>query len=174
MSSYNWWTAKLLMQKQHVHIFILFISFHPPSLNAWFFRLEHQWVFEPSVIVAYESLSCPQCEKMDLKTIQSLLERVQMHKNAGKPKNCGSWRIFVKTADSLTVQDKQGTHEQLSLTKNTAVDHSANNTVLRIKGMQTFERGHFYEFNYYFLLWIICKHLYVNLIDLDLIQVSTK
>ncbi len=24
-------------------------------------------MFEPSVIVVYESLSCPQCEKMDLK-----------------------------------------------------------------------------------------------------------
>ncbi len=42
--------------------------------------------FEPSVIVGYESLSCPQCENMDLKIIQSLLERVQIHKNAGKPK----------------------------------------------------------------------------------------
>ncbi len=35
--------------------------------------------------VAYESLSCPQYEKMDLKIIQALLERVQTHKNAGKP-----------------------------------------------------------------------------------------
>ncbi len=26
-------------------------------------------MFEPSVIVANESLSCPQCEKMDLKII---------------------------------------------------------------------------------------------------------
>ncbi len=40
-------------------------------------------MFEPSVIVIYESLSHPQCEKMDLKIIQSLLERVQIHKNAG-------------------------------------------------------------------------------------------
>ncbi len=44
-------------------------------------------MFESSVIVANESLSCPRCEKMDLKIIQSLLERVQIHKNAGKPKN---------------------------------------------------------------------------------------
>ncbi len=43
--------------------------------------------------------------------------------------------FFWRTADSLTVQDKQGTHEQLSLNKHTAVDHSDNNTVLRIKGM---------------------------------------
>ncbi len=36
--------------------------------------------------------------------------------------------------------------------KSTAVDHSGNNTVLRIKGMYTFERGQFYKCNY-FLLW---------------------
>ncbi len=38
-------------------------------------------MFESSVIVANESLSYLQCEKMDLKIIQSLLERVQIHKN---------------------------------------------------------------------------------------------
>ncbi len=38
-------------------------------------------MFESSVIVSYESLSCPPCEKMDLKIIQSFLERVQIHKN---------------------------------------------------------------------------------------------
>ncbi len=47
--------------------------------------------------------------------------------------------FFWRTADSLTVQDKQGTHEQLSqrkeINKNTAVDHSGNNTILRIKQM---------------------------------------
>ncbi len=26
--------------KENVHIFILFKSFHPPALNAWFFLLE--------------------------------------------------------------------------------------------------------------------------------------
>ncbi len=44
-------------------------------------------MFESSVIVTYESLRCAQCEKMHLNTIQSLLERVQIHKNAGKPQN---------------------------------------------------------------------------------------
>ncbi len=44
-------------------------------------------MFESSVIGAYESLSRPQCEKMDLNIIQSLLERIQIHKNAGKPNN---------------------------------------------------------------------------------------
>ncbi len=30
---------------------------------------------EPFLIVVFESINCPQCEKMDLKIIQSLLER---------------------------------------------------------------------------------------------------
>ncbi len=42
----------------------------------------------------------------------------------------GAEGFFWRTADSLTVQHKQETHEQLSLNKNTAVDHSENNTVL--------------------------------------------
>ncbi len=35
-------------------------------------------MFEPLLIVLYEYLSCPPCEMMDLKIIQSLLERVQI------------------------------------------------------------------------------------------------
>ncbi len=91
------------------------------------------------VIVAYESLSCLQCEKMDLKIIQSTIIIVGKGSNTQK---CWTTKAFVgpegffwMTADSLTAQDKQGTHEQLSLNKNTAVDHSGNNTVLRIKRM---------------------------------------
>ncbi len=62
-------------------------SFHPPALNASCVLLEHQWMFEPFLIVVFESINCPQCEKMDLKIIQSLLERVQICKNAGKLQN---------------------------------------------------------------------------------------
>ncbi len=51
----------------------------------------------------------------------------------------GAEGFFLRTADSLTVQDKQRTREQLSLNKHTAVDHSDNNTVLEIKGVYTFE-----------------------------------
>ncbi len=47
-------------------------------------------MFESSVIVAYESLSRPQCENMDLKIIQSLLERVQIHKMLENQRICGS------------------------------------------------------------------------------------
>ncbi len=56
---------------------------------------------------------------MDLKIIQSLLERVQIHKNAEKKEFVGAEGFFRRTAGRLTVQDKQGTHEQLSLNKET-------------------------------------------------------
>ncbi len=76
-------------------------SFHTLALNAWFLLLEHQWVFESSVIVAYESLSCPRCENMDLKIIQSLLERVQIHKHAGKPKNLCELKDFSEEQQTV-------------------------------------------------------------------------
>ncbi len=62
-------------------------KFSPPALNASCVLLEHQWMFEPFLIVVFESINCPQCEKMDLKIIQSLLERVKICKNAGKLQN---------------------------------------------------------------------------------------
>jgi len=37
-------------------------------------------MFEPFSIVVFESVNCLQCEKMDIKIIQSLLERVPMSK----------------------------------------------------------------------------------------------
>ncbi len=51
-------------------------------------------MFEASVIAVYESLSCPQCGNMHLKIIQSLLERVQIHKNTEKPKNLWELKDF--------------------------------------------------------------------------------
>ncbi len=45
-------------------------------------------MFSPFVIVVYESLNCPQCENMDLKIIQSLLERVQICRRCWKTKEC--------------------------------------------------------------------------------------
>ncbi len=69
-------------------------------------------MFEASVIAAYESLSCPQCGNMDLKIIQSSLKGFKYTKMLENLRICG---FFLKNSSSLTVQDKQGTHEQLSL-----------------------------------------------------------
>ncbi len=59
-------------------------KFSPPALNASCFLLEHQAMFEPLLIVVFESLKCPRCEKMDLKIIQSQLEMVQICKRCWK------------------------------------------------------------------------------------------
>ncbi len=58
-------------------------------------------MFESSVIVANESLSCPRCEKMDLKTIQPLLEIFKIHKNAGKPKNLWEPKDFSEEQQTV-------------------------------------------------------------------------
>ncbi len=58
-------------------------------------------MFESSVIAANESLSCPRCENMDLKTIQSMLKRVQIHTNTGKPNHL--WELKDFSEEQQTV-----------------------------------------------------------------------
>ncbi len=55
--------------------------------------LEHRWAFESCVIVVYESLSCPQCEKMDLKSIHIVGKGSKYTKMVQNQRICGSWRI---------------------------------------------------------------------------------
>ncbi len=54
-------------------------------------------MFDPSVIVIHESLGCPQCYCI----IQSLLERVQIHKNAVKPKNLWELKDFSEEQQAV-------------------------------------------------------------------------
>ncbi len=58
------------------------------------------------LIVVFKSLNCPQGEKMHLKIIQSLLERVQICKSCWKTEDpAGHGGFFWRTALSLTVQN---------------------------------------------------------------------
>ncbi len=66
------------------------------------------------VKVVYVSLSCPQCEKMDLKIIQSLLERVQ---------RC--YRVAFSDAVELPRTNNQPKHKNKI---KTGMDHLGNNT----------------------------------------------
>ncbi len=65
-------------------------------------------MFEPFLIVVFESLDCPQCEKMDLKIIQSVCWKgFKYVKDAGKLKNQQDMEdFFWRTVLSLTIQDK--------------------------------------------------------------------
>ncbi len=86
-------------------------------------------MFEPFLIVVFESINCPQCEKMDLKIIQSLLERVQICKNAGKLQNLQNVEDLSEEQCSVQLfRTKQGTHEQPTQNKRTVVDHPGNLT----------------------------------------------
>ncbi len=58
-------------------------------------------MFEYSVIAANESLSRPRCEKIDLKIIQPMLERVQIHIYAGKPKNLCELKDFSEEQQTV-------------------------------------------------------------------------
>ncbi len=58
-------------------------------------------MFESSIIVANESLSCPRCEKMDLKILQSLLERVTIHTNTGKPNKLWDLKNFSEEQQTV-------------------------------------------------------------------------
>ncbi len=50
---------------------------------------------------------------MDLKIIQSLLERVQMHKNAGKPKNVWDMKDFSEEQQTVLFVKLFRTNEEL-------------------------------------------------------------
>ncbi len=87
-------------------LLILFKSVHPPALNASRFLLERQWMF---AMVVYKLISCPQFEKMDLKTIvtvgcfktNSIFRTWIIFLKNNKPFN------FGKTNDSYTTITKQ-------------------------------------------------------------------
>ncbi len=104
-------------------------SFHPPALNASCVLLEHQWMFEPFLIVVFESINCPQCEKMDLKIIQSTVGKGSNMQKCWKTAESTERGGFVwRTVLGSTVQNKQGTHEQPTQNKRTVVDHPGNLT----------------------------------------------
>ncbi len=140
------------------------------DLNALFFLLEHQWAFEPSVIVVYESLSCPQCEKINIKIIQSLLERLKYTTILENQRICGTWRIFLKNSRQFNCSG-QTRDSWTIIKKHTAVDHSGNNTALRINMYCKCLSGFFFRNStIIFSCWLYVHIFYVKY----LIQVSTK
>ncbi len=58
-------------------------------------------MFESFVIVVFESLDCPRCEKMDLKVIQSRLERVQICRRCCKTEECAGHEDYSEEQSSV-------------------------------------------------------------------------
>ncbi len=92
--------------------------------------------------------------------------------NAEKPKNVWDLKIFFwRTAGSFTVQDKQGTHEQLSLNPKKKQLWIIQLTT-KNEAYVNFWTWSFYKFSYYFHLWTI-QYVHVFYVKY-IIQVSTK
>jgi hypothetical protein len=83
----------------------------------------------------YESLSCPRCEKSDLKIIVTV-GKSSHAEDAGKSKNVQELEDFSEEQQAVELlRTKKRTDEQLSQNIKTVADHPGNDTVLRFKGM---------------------------------------
>ncbi len=71
------------------------------STNSFIFPSEHQSAFEPFVIVHMRPSVCPQCKKMGLKTIQSLL-------NKGLVSRSQTFRLTAKGLECMVAFIGQG------------------------------------------------------------------
>ncbi len=83
----NYWTSHPVQKFLMHHVSFCSIS---ECLNLFFFFF----------FFFFESLNCPHCEKMDLKIIQSLLER-KGKGNAGKLKNLQDMEDFSEEQCSV-------------------------------------------------------------------------
>ncbi len=85
-------------------------------------------MFEPFLIVVFESINCPQCEKMDLKSYSHCWKGFKYAKMLENCRIYRTWRICLKNSAQFNCQNKQGTHEQPTQNKRTVVDHPGNLT----------------------------------------------
>ncbi len=117
-------------------------------------------MFEPFLIVVFESLNCPQCEKMDLKIIQSLLERVQICKNAGKLQNLQNVEDLSEEQCSVEpFRTNKGLMNNQHKTKEQSWIIQVTSHSIKNQGFPNFEGGYLNNFSYFFVLWTICKHI---------------
>ncbi len=86
--------------EKNVHNIILFKSLHPRLLMHCVAFLSIS-TFPPFVIAVYESLSCPQCENMDLKIIVTVGKGSNMQKMLENQRMCRSWRIILKNSRQM-------------------------------------------------------------------------
>ncbi len=70
------------------------------------FLLEHQWMFEPFLIVVFESLNCPQCEKMDLKHTVTAGKGSNMQKMLENCRIYRTWRICLKNSAQFNCSEQ--------------------------------------------------------------------
>ncbi len=133
----------------------------PPALNASCVLLEHQWMFEPFLIVVFESINCPQCEKDGSQNHTVTAGKVQICKNAGKLQNLQnvedlseeqcSVQLFKTNKGLMNNQHKTKEHSWIIPQ---VTSHSIKN-----QGFPNFEGVIWIISAYFFVLWTICKHI---------------
>ncbi len=129
------WNKIIFLQNKKDLDIILFKSFHAPALNASCFLLEHQWMFEPFLIVVFESINCPRCEKMDQNHTVTAGKGSNMQKMLENWRICRTWRISLK---NRTNKGLMNNHHK------TLVDHQVTTHCINNQGFTNFWMGIFY------------------------------
>ncbi len=81
------------------------------------------------VIAVFESLNCPQSEKMDLNIIQLLLKWFKYAEDAGEPKNVQELEDFSEEHQAVELlRTNEGLMNNYHNTEKIVVDHPGNNT----------------------------------------------
>ncbi len=88
---------------------------------------------------------------------------IKYAENVGKPKNVQELEDFSEEQQAVKLlRTNKGLKNNYHKTERHRGSSRKRHTVLRFKGMSTFERGHFYKFSYYFVLWRIYKRVMWN------------
>ncbi len=77
--------------------------------------------------------------------------------NVGKPKNVQELEDLSE--EQWMLRTNKGLMNNYHKTERQPWIIQEMTRCIRFKGMYTFERGHFYKFIYYFVLWRIYKHI---------------
>ncbi len=125
-------------------------------------------MFEPFLIVVFESINCPPCEKMDLKIIQSLLERVQICKNAGKLQNLQNVEDLSEEQCSVQLfRTNKGLMNNQHKTKEQSWIIQVTSHSIKNQGFQTFEGGYLNNFSYFLSCGLYVNIFYVKYLTQD-------
>ncbi len=107
-------------------------------------------MFQPFLIVVFESLNCPPCENMDLKITRSLLESVQICKGCWETEDyAGQGRFFLKKSAQFNCSEQTGDSWTTITKQKTVVDHPHTRVPKLLNGV-------IFIISAFFFLWTKC------------------
>ncbi len=141
--------------------------FSLPALNASCVLLEHQWMFEPFLIVCLSPSMVLSVKRWMSKSYSHCWKGF---KYANMLENCRiyrTWRICLKNSAQFNCSEQTRTHEQPTQTKEQSWIIQVTSHSIKNQGFPNFWRGYLNNFSYFFVLWTICKHIYVKYLTQD-------